>query len=238
MGPQARPRHARRPGPGGWAGRMAKLRFPGPPAGRQAVRVPARRDPLVHPVAITEHCVIGDQIRVPAAWCDMTDCRARFAHPAALGEADNRTRALASGWGRDAYGRLLCPACQQQRHAPAEREVIARDPETAGARTPADSPAGSRGRVRPSVRSLLAGWQRAVAPGRHGGTQWPLLLLALATGRNGWAAPHGATVPDRRPKASRSERDHFRLHRSRGRAAQAADPLGSRFSYQGRPGPP
>ena len=199
---------------------MAKLRSPGPPAGRPAVRVPARRDPLVHPVAITEHCVIGDQIRVPAAWCDMTDCRARFAHPAALGEANNRTRALASGWGQDAYGRLLCPACQQQRRAPAEREVIARDPETAGARTPADTPAGPHGRVRQSVRSSLTRWQRAVAPGRHGGTRWPLLLLALATGRNGWAAPHRVTVPDHRPKPSRSERDHLRLRRPRGRAAR------------------
>ena len=195
---------------------MAKRRFPGPPA----VRVPARRDPLVHPVAITEHCVIGDQIRVPAAWCDMTGCRARFAHPAALGEADNRTRALASGWCQDAYGRLLCPACQQQqRHGPAEREVIARAPETAGARTPADNPAGSRGRMRRAVRSLLAGWQRAVAPGRRGGTEWPRLLLALATGRNGWAAPHRVTVPDRRPKPTRGERDHLRPRRSRGRAA-------------------
>ena len=219
MGPQARPRHARRPGQGGWAGRMAKLRSPGPPAGMLAVRVPARRDPLVHPVAITEHCVIGDQIRVPAAWCDMTDCRARFAHPAALGETDNRTRALASGWRQDAYGRLLCPVCQQQRREPAEREVIARDPQTAGARTPADGPAGSRGRARQSVRSPLAGRQRAVAPGRHGGPRWPLLLLALATGRNGWAAPHRVTVPDRRPKPTRGERDHLRPRRSRGRAA-------------------
>jgi len=149
----------------------------------------------------------------------MTDCRTRFAHPAALGEADNRTRALASGWGQDPYGRLLCPACQQQqRRGPAEREVIARDAKTAGARTPADSPAGSHGRVRQSVRSSLARWQRAVARGRHGGTRWPLLLLALATGPNGWAAPHRVTVPDRQ-KPSRSERDHLRLHRSRGRAA-------------------
>jgi hypothetical protein len=157
----------------------------------------------------------------------MTGCRARFAHPAALGEADNRTRALASGWGQDAYGRLLCPACQQRQRGPAEREVIAREPEAAGACTPADGPAGPQGRARPSVRSLLAGWQRAVAPGwqravapgRHGGTQWPQLLLALATGSNGWAAPHRVTVPDRRPKSPRGERVHLRLHRSVGRSA-------------------
>jgi hypothetical protein len=198
---------------------MAGLRSPGPPAGRQAARAPARRDPLVHPVAITEHCVIGDQIRVPAAWCDMTGCRARFAHPAALGEADNRARALAAGWGQDACGRLLCPACQQRLRGPVEREVTAPDPETAGVRAPADGPAGPQGRVRLSVRALLAGWHRAVTRNRPGGARWPQLLLALAAGRNGWAAPHRVTVPDRHPKPPRSERDHLRLHRSGGRPA-------------------
>src|SRR5215471_21284222 len=99
VGPQARPRHARRQGAAGWAGVMARPRPPARPADRQALRAPAHRDPLVHPVAITEHCVIGDQIRVPAAWCDMAGCGSRFADLAALGEADNRARALAAGWG-------------------------------------------------------------------------------------------------------------------------------------------
>src|SRR5262249_55138022 len=141
VGPQARPRHARRPATGGWAGRMATPRSPGLPADRQALQLPARRDPLVHPVAITEHCVIGDQIRVPAAWCDMADCRSRFADPAALGETDNRARALAAGWGQDACGQLVCPACQHRHRGPAEPGVIAREPEAAGARTPAAAPA-------------------------------------------------------------------------------------------------
>jgi hypothetical protein len=60
-----------------------------PGRGRQA-SPPGRFDPLVHPVAITEPCVIGDQIRLPAAWCDMPGCGAAFADLAALGETDNR----------------------------------------------------------------------------------------------------------------------------------------------------
>ena len=79
------PRHARRSGVARWAGQMAGFgpirRRPG--RGRQA-SPPGRFDPLVHPVAITEPCVIGDQIRLPAAWCDMPGCGAAFADPAAL----------------------------------------------------------------------------------------------------------------------------------------------------------
>jgi hypothetical protein len=174
---------------------MAKPRSPGRSADRQALRLPAHRDPLVHPVAITEHCVIGDQIRVPAAWCDMAGCGSRFADPAALGEADNRARALAAGWGPDACGRLVCPACQQRHRRPAERGMTAREPETAEVRTPADRPAGTPGGARQTGRSLLIRWHRAVARGRHGAMRWPKLLLALATGNNGWTAPHRVTVP-------------------------------------------
>ena len=177
---------------------MAKPRSPGRSADRQAIRLPPHRDPLVHPVAITEHCVIGDQIRVPAAWCDMAGCGSRFANPAALGEADNRARALAAGWGVDACGRLVCPACQQCHRRPAERGLTAREPETAAVRRPAGSPAGPPGGVRQALRSLLIGWPHAVARGRHGAARWLQLLLALATGSNGWTAPHRVTVPDRR----------------------------------------
>jgi hypothetical protein len=212
VGPPVRPRHARRPGATGWAGRMAKLRSPGPPADLQALRLPARRDPLVHPVAITEHCVIGDQIRVPAAWCDMTGCRSRFADLAALGETDNRARALAAGWGRDACGRLVCPACRQ-RLRDAERGMIAREPETAGAPTPAGGAAGPPGRVRQSVQSLLARWYRGVSRGRLWGTRWLQMLLAVATGSNGWTVPHRVTVPDRRPVLPRPRLAWMGRHR-------------------------
>ena len=198
VSPRARPRHARRQGARGWAGRVAKQRSPGRPADRQALRLPARRDPLVHPVAITEHCVIGDQIRVPAAWCDMAGCGSRFADLAALGEADNRARALAAGWGLDACGRLVCPACQRRYRRPAEPGMTAREPEGGEVRAPAGSPAGRPGGVRQTVRLLLIRWHHAVARGRRGAVRWTQLLLALATGSNGWTAPHRVTVPDRR----------------------------------------
>jgi hypothetical protein len=196
VGPQAFPRHARRPGAGGWAGRMASLRSPGSQADRQAPRPSARRDPLVHPVAITEHCVIGDQIRVPAAWCDMAGCVSRFADPAALGESDNRARALVAGWGEDGLGRLVCSACQQRDRQPAAREMMVLEPTAAPVRTPAGGPARSPGAVSQSVRSMLARWRRAVSRGRHCGTQWSHVLLALASGSNGWTAPQRVTVPD------------------------------------------
>ena len=214
MGPQARPRHARRQGAGGWAGRMARPRSSGLPAGRQALRLPADHDPLIQPVAITEHCVIGDQIRVPAAWCDMAGCGSRFADPAALGEADNRSRALTAGWGWDTWGRLVCPACRQRQRGPSERGVIVREPETAGARTPAGGPAVARGGVRQSVRSLLARWHRAVSHDRRAATRWLRILLALAAGSNGWAAPQRVTPPDRRAMPPRPGLAWMGRHRS------------------------
>jgi len=213
VGARAFPRHARRPGAGGWAGPMAGLRSPGPQVDRHPPRPPARRDPLVHPVAITEHCVIGDQIRVPAAGCDMAGCVARFADPAALGEADNRARALVAGWGEDGLGRLVCPACQQRHRQSAARQMIVPEPKAAPARTPAGGPAGPPGAVSQAVRSMLARWRRAVSRGRQCAAQWPHVLVALASGSNGWTAPpacygprqwHGAghgRQPRRRPPA-------------------------------------
>ena len=56
---------------------------------------------------------IGDQLRLPAAWCEMGSCIGRHADPAALGEADARARAISAGWRVDALGRLACPRCQQ-----------------------------------------------------------------------------------------------------------------------------
>src|SRR5215831_20921756 len=116
MSPRTLPRHARRLVGSRRAGRGVQ-QGPPSPADAQAPRPPARQDPqdpLVHPVAITEHSVIGNRIRVPAAWCDIPGCGARFADAAALGEADNRARALAAGWGADDFGWLMCPACRQR----------------------------------------------------------------------------------------------------------------------------
>jgi len=75
--------------------------------------VPGGPDPLVHPVAITQRAVIGDQIRMPVAACDMAPCRSWFSDPLALGEADARALAIRAGWRVDSVGRLACPACQR-----------------------------------------------------------------------------------------------------------------------------
>jgi hypothetical protein len=64
-------------------------------------------------VAITERAAIGDELRIPIAWCDMGACISYYEHPEALGEADIRARAIAAGWRVDALGRLACPGCQQ-----------------------------------------------------------------------------------------------------------------------------
>ena len=60
-----------------------------------------------------QRATIGDQLRLPAAWCEMGSCIGRHADPAALGEADARARAISAGWRVDALGRLACPRCQQ-----------------------------------------------------------------------------------------------------------------------------
>jgi len=190
---QTFPKHARRLGAGRWAGRMAGPGSVGPRAGREARPPRAGFDPLVHPVAITEHCVIGDQIRVPAAWCDMAGCGVRFADPAALGEADNRARAAAAGWGEDAFGRLLCPACQQRHHLAPVR-VLAREPDAVTAHPAAGAAARPPGGVSQPGRPL-AGRPAAAGRGRHRATQWPHLLLTLLSDHNGWTTPQPVTVP-------------------------------------------
>ena len=66
--------------------------------------------------ACAEHhgrAVLGDQLRIPIAWCEMGPCISRHSDPAALGEADIRDRALSAGWRVDGLGRLACPDCQQ-----------------------------------------------------------------------------------------------------------------------------
>ena len=65
------------------------------------------------PAAPAVRAVIGDQLRMPVAWCEMGGCISCHADPAALGEADARARAIDAGWCIDAFGRLACPRCQQ-----------------------------------------------------------------------------------------------------------------------------
>jgi hypothetical protein len=179
------PRHARPRAVGRWAGRIGdRGSVPPRPAGHVAPGRPAVRDPLAEPVAITEHCVIGDQIRVPAAWCDR-GCGRQFADPAALGEADNRARAVAAGWCTDDCSRLVCPACQQR---PGPPPVPGPWADAGGAR----SPAGTGG--------APGGSQRA---GRHRRAPWPPLLAAVAGDGNGQAAPRLAGYPAARASAGR-----------------------------------
>jgi hypothetical protein len=63
--------------------------------------------------AMPGRAVIGDQLRIPIAWCEMGSCISHHADRAALGEADIRARAISADWRIDALGRLACPRCQQ-----------------------------------------------------------------------------------------------------------------------------
>ena len=65
------------------------------------------------PIEITERAAIGDELRIPLAWCEMGSCISHYTDQEALGEADIRARAIAVGWRVDALGRLACPQCQQ-----------------------------------------------------------------------------------------------------------------------------
>jgi hypothetical protein len=72
--------------------------------------------PATTPVAsaqTTMRAVIGDELRLPIVWCEMASCISWFAHPAALGEADLRARAIDARWRLDAVGMLACPQCVQ-----------------------------------------------------------------------------------------------------------------------------
>ena len=197
-------RHALPQGVGRWAGRMAALGLVRPAAGAQPPRPPRRLDPLFQPVAVTEHCVIGDQIRVPAAWCDMAGCAVRFADPAALGEADNRARALVAGWCADRVGRLVCPACQQRDDVAGPQWVIGHggddDRDLArndSARNDSAPPAAAPGRRRSgseSVRLAVTRLRSTAGQGRHRRAQWPHLLSALANDLNSWDAQQPFSV--------------------------------------------
>jgi hypothetical protein len=72
-----------------------------------------RRHETRESVEIIEPAPIGDALRIPIAWCEMGSCISHYEHPAALGEADIRARAIEAGWRVDALGRLACPQCQR-----------------------------------------------------------------------------------------------------------------------------
>src|SRR5215469_13459499 len=61
----------------------------------------------------TCRAVIGDELRIPIAWCEMGSCISYYTDPGAFGEADIRIRALRAGWRFDLFGRLACGGCQR-----------------------------------------------------------------------------------------------------------------------------
>jgi hypothetical protein len=107
-----------------WSAAAPSADYPGPAAapsadhsGPAAAVSPGTTTPgragTKAPIEITERAAIGDELRIPLAWCEMGSCISYHADPAALGEADIRARAIAAGWRVDALGRLACPQCQQ-----------------------------------------------------------------------------------------------------------------------------
>ena len=190
-------RHDDRSGVASWAGQIAEpapVRALADGAG-EASRLAVRFDPLIHPVAITGQCAIGDQIWVPVVWCAIAGCEATFADPAALGEADNRARAVTAGWAKDALCRLVCPACQRDRPVP-PWWVPFRGPSTAGDHRPASRASRPTGATGQSAGSAAAEGPPAAAEGRHYRTQWPRLLSALVSSRGGGAPRAGSRAPD------------------------------------------
>jgi hypothetical protein len=167
-------------------------------------------DSFTHPVAITGQSVIGDQIRVPTAGCAMAGCEAAFADPAALGEADNKARAVAAGWARDDLGRLVCPACQHDRPVPPwwvysqaprpvgqppraasqERGPVSQERGPVSDRRPAVSPPRPADSLSQPVAPAAAGGPPAPGQSRHHRAQWPRLLSALVNTRDGSAPRH------------------------------------------------
>ena len=91
------------------------MAVPGPPAASPVAMPNATGGGggISESLEIPEPAPIGDELRIPTAWCEMDSCISHYAHPAALGEVDNRSRAISAGWRIDALGRLACPRCQQ-----------------------------------------------------------------------------------------------------------------------------
>jgi hypothetical protein len=100
--------------PGGDGGLEPAAAVVAPPVHRPVASVQAHARVEASACAETsERAAIGDQLRIPIAWCEMGSCISHHADRAALGEADIRARAISADWRIDALGRLACPRCQQ-----------------------------------------------------------------------------------------------------------------------------
>jgi len=157
-----------------------------------------RADPLAGPVAITERAVLGDRIRRTTAWCEMPCCISRYEHPAALGEADIRGRALAAGWRHDGLGCLACPYCQRRNPGLWVTDPVARQdraPAHGGRHHTGQPRAGRLG----AVWTALSARVQALARGedrRPRGPRLPPRWAASATaGKRGRLALPAACLP-------------------------------------------
>lgn len=118
----------------------------------------------------TARAVIGDQIRRPILWCQMSPCITWHADPAALGEADNRARAVTAGWRQDAFGRLTCPAClQTSPQFRATRPVVPWNRERAVAVAALLAAATCDDRNTVSEAAAQTGWIPAIEPAASDG---------------------------------------------------------------------
>jgi len=119
------------------------------------VNRPTTRAETTAHAEITVRAVIGDQLRMPIVWCELGTCISRHTHPAALGEADIRARAIGAGWCVDALGRLACPRCQQTApgfRSPSPVALWHRDQAiTSAARMTAESSNGAVGSTAPQI---------------------------------------------------------------------------------------
>jgi hypothetical protein len=128
-------------------------------------------------IEITERAAIGDELRIPLAWCEMGSCISHHTDPAALGEADIRARAIEAGWRVDALGRLACPQCQQADSLfRAAHPVALWDRHTAVAMTTLMAAAAR-------MRTGTNGARGAIPGGRRGAVPSPRVETAHPVGR-------------------------------------------------------
>jgi hypothetical protein len=129
--------------------------------------------------------LIGNALRIPLVWCQFGSCIARFTDPAALGESDIQSRAVAAGWRRDALGRLACPECVQREpmfmvtyplvQSWARTDVSAAPGPSTGEVAPATSPSAWDTAESPRMNLAVMGqseperlaWWRRREAGRH-----------------------------------------------------------------------
>ncbi len=111
--PRVIPGHALHSGAGTWQIPAPPDGLQDPPSGHSRSIPPDPSVPRGRAGEAAQRAVIGDELRRPVLWCQMGSCVTRFADPGALGEADNRARAIEAGWREDAFARFACPACLQ-----------------------------------------------------------------------------------------------------------------------------